>query len=211
MRRWGLSVARHCFQIAPNTVPSPPRSTIHTMRANSLRTPSTALLVTGLMISSAVAARTRVRARRATRSWAPTPAPDAPTPLRIPARLRCRHWGGLGTGATPTRPQRASTAPIHDAALPPDALTVPDPAPVACGSPATADAAEDGSAAEADGSGDSAAACDFPPSVCADADWLVYFENPTCLDGYCHWEKQFMRCVGASCVNGTCRRNITAK
>ena len=119
--------------------------------------------------------------------------------------------GVVSDGGHADETTEGSIAPIHDAALPPDALTVPDPAPVACGSPATADAAEDASAAEADGSGDSAAACDFPPSVCADADWLVYFENPTCLDGYCHWEKQFMRCVGTSCVNGTCRHNITAK
>lgn len=150
-------------------------------RTNFLRGPMTTLLVVALLISCGGRAETDSAATGDSfvGPEAGTSTLDASTD---PARAQDVGNGGVMDGSNLIFVNEASNPPIHDAAASPDALIVPDPAPVACGSPASADAAradaaEDASGvAEADGSGQDAEACDFPPSVCADADWLVFFQ-----------------------------------
>jgi hypothetical protein len=55
-----------------------------------------------------------------------------------------------------------------------------------------------------------AGACEFPASVCADAKWLIYYDNPKCIDGFCRWEAVPHECPNCDCVAGGCMNNITA-
>lgn len=72
----------------------------------------------------------------------------------------------------------------REAAMPP--LDAGDPPVVAC----DADAQVDGGP------------CPAPPSVCADARWLVYYVGGACLSGLCQWEKKFVDC--GDCQKGAC-------
>lgn len=79
--------------------------------------------------------------------------------------------------------------PLADAGLPPDA-SVPPPV-VACG----ADAAE---------------SCPLPPSYCGDHEWLIFYQNPGCVDGTCHYEAWAKKCGAVEkCINGGCEYNFT--
>lgn len=117
--------------------------------------------------------------------------------------------------------------PVHDAGDP-DAFPVPDPPAVACKDNAidasTADSLDEAEAGdvskavdasdavdeEEPGEAGDGIACELPPSVCASPDWLVYFVNPTCVAGFCHWEKSYYSCRGSACVDGSCRSHFTA-
>ena len=62
--------------------------------------------------------------------------------------------------------------------------------------------------------------CQFPPSACADpscdggqcpgAEWVVYYDSPTCASGQCAFIKRYFRCTfNSACVGGGCRFNGT--
>jgi hypothetical protein len=94
---------------------------------------------------------------------------------------------------------------------PPDAqptapadVTFPDPAPMSC----SADAGDQGG-------------CEFAPAACATItvddggaahgrDWLVYYDNPRCVDGHCMWDRLYYQCSYGRCLSGACYVNITA-
>ena len=87
-----------------------------------------------------------------------------------------------------------------DAVLPPANVSFPEAPDVDCG-------------------GD-AAACPLPPSVCADPScdasacpglqWVVYYDNPTCVSGKCVYTNRYFECsVGTMCAAGGCRFNGT--
>jgi hypothetical protein len=57
-------------------------------------------------------------------------------------------------------------------------------------------------------SGGSSSSCELPRSQCDGPGWLVYFENPTCVNGTCKWEQNRSSCPG-NCVNGGCSLNST--
>ena len=83
--------------------------------------------------------------------------------------------------------------------------------------PATPDAGEqplvacgtDASSSDATADADASAECDPPPSRCADARFLVYYRDGTCVEGRCHWREEFYRCEQDCAVNG-CNSNRTA-
>ena len=52
-----------------------------------------------------------------------------------------------------------------------------------------------------------ASLCALPRSTCADSVWLVYYVGGECVDGWCHYEKRFQRCI--NCDNGGCREKGT--
>ena len=86
----------------------------------------------------------------------------------------------------------------------------PDAGSSGNGGPCTADAAPDGPdppALPCDPTSD-AAACDLPPSVCADTQLLIYYTNPQCVNGFCQWDKKAHCCV-LYCENGGCHGNLT--
>jgi hypothetical protein len=91
-----------------------------------------------------------------------------------------------------------TAGPDADPPLPAD-LMAPAPPDVAC--------ADDGSSA----------ACDLPPSVCAEplgcdagagacaSSWIVYYQSPRCVDGRCVWVQGYFQCSNRSpCQNGAC-------
>jgi hypothetical protein len=99
-----------------------------------------------------------------------------------------------------------SAPPDADTALP-SGFSAPSPPEVAC-----------------DGQADAAVACDLPPSTCAlftacDASalscgpqsiWMVYYQNPRCVDGRCVWDEGYFQCEGfTSCVQGACQGRAT--
>ncbi len=57
------------------------------------------------------------------------------------------------------------------------------------------------------GDASDAATCPTPPSVCANADWLVYYDHGHCANGLCVWTKTFHGCA---CANGSCMSHTTA-
>ncbi len=65
----------------------------------------------------------------------------------------------------------------------------PDPVDASCDS----DAADEGGI------------CPLPGSQCADARWLVYFDNGACVSGQCSWEKKYVDCSTIGCFSGACR------
>ncbi len=97
--------------------------------------------------------------------------------------------GGTGGDPDPYKP-----IPLVDGGVPPDAA-VPPPV-VACGADVGTDAGE---------------MCALPPSYCADYNRLVFYQNPECVDGTCHYEAWIKKCgIGQSCTNGGCEGNLTA-
>jgi hypothetical protein len=56
--------------------------------------------------------------------------------------------------------------------------------------------------------GTDAAPCSPPPSVCADSQWLVYFDNGQCVTEQCAWQKVRQYC-GNGCTNGACSSRPT--
>ena len=87
-----------------------------------------------------------------------------------------------------------------DAVVPPANVSFPEAPDVACG-------------------GD-AAACPLPPSACADPScdasacyglqWVVYYDNPTCVSGKCVYTNRYFECsLGTQCTSGGCRFNGT--
>ncbi len=52
-----------------------------------------------------------------------------------------------------------------------------------------------------------AAVCSMPPSVCANKDWLVYYDHGHCVNGLCAWTKHVYEC---NCSKGSCASVITA-
>ena len=93
---------------------------------------------------------------------------------------------------------------------------------VACGA-STAEAGSD-AATDADADMDATPAnpgifvdeaggeCGFPPSVCADGHWLVYYKYGTCMNGFCAWAKDYVYCPDgcSSGFFGSCQVSITA-
>lgn len=52
--------------------------------------------------------------------------------------------------------------------------------------------------------------CPLPPSVCYDSQWLIFYTNPTCMEGVCHFDALAMSCGNAEeCINGGCEYNFT--
>ncbi len=84
-------------------------------------------------------------------------------------------------------PEDASDAfaPDTSVLLGPDAAAYP-PAPKTC---------------DADGGNK---VCPNPPSVCANSDWLVYYENGRCVDGGCVWDTLWLQCQIHDCKQGYC-------
>ena len=78
-------------------------------------------------------------------------------------------------------------APNYDAPQPP-----PPPVPDAAAPPPEA-CVQDGGPA-----------CPLPPSVCADTNYLEYFENGVCVDGGCQFDSKLFLCT-AGCVHGACQ------
>jgi hypothetical protein len=87
-----------------------------------------------------------------------------------------------------------------DVVLPPASVIFPDAPDVACGGDA----------------GD----CGLPPSACADPScdggacyglqWVVYYDNPTCVNDKCVYTQRYFECsIGAMCSAGGCRYNGT--
>ena len=112
------------------------------------------------------------------------------------AALYCIALAGCSTSpkTLPAPPEDATTqedaascpfcnveASAYDVAQPqpPDAIAPP---PVAC---------------------DDAGTCALPPSICADPQWLEYFDNGTCEDGGCAFDVQFHFCDWG-CYDGGC-------
>jgi hypothetical protein len=57
---------------------------------------------------------------------------------------------------------------------------------------------------------DAAESCPLPASYCADYEWLVFYQNPECVDGTCQYEAWAKKCTGGhSCSNGGCETNFT--
>ena len=50
---------------------------------------------------------------------------------------------------------------------------------------------------------DDAGACPLPPSICADPQYLEYFDNGTCVDGGCEYDVALTSCP-YGCVDGGC-------
>jgi len=50
--------------------------------------------------------------------------------------------------------------------------------------------------------------CPLPPSVCADAEWLVYFVRGACIDGLCKWDRLMKQC-SSGCAAGGCKPGPT--
>jgi hypothetical protein len=127
----------------------------------------------------------------------PPLAPPGPSPARATPSAPADHPGatvavdaGVGVGARPD-------ATVH----PPDGLVAPPAPAIVCGN------------------SDSPEACPLPPEVCAldgDCDasadpgacqtsgWLVYYDNPRCVDGRCVTDPHFYQCQDHFCHNGAC-------
>jgi hypothetical protein len=67
-------------------------------------------------------------------------------------------------------------------------------------------------------SGSDTTACTLPASACAiyrtcdgsasacGAPWVVYYQNPHCMNGHCVWDENYFQCNGpAGCYNGGCQ------
>jgi len=87
-----------------------------------------------------------------------------------------------------------------DAVVPPANVMFPEAPDVSCGGDA----------------GD----CPLPPSACADPScdggacyglqWVVYFDNPACVNGQCVYTNRYFECsLGTMCTAGGCRFNGT--
>lgn len=87
-----------------------------------------------------------------------------------------------------------------DAVVPPGNVSFPEGPELSCGS--------------------DAAACPLPPSACADPScdagacpgwqWVVYYDNPTCVNDRCVYTKRYFECsLGTQCTAGGCRFNGT--
>jgi hypothetical protein len=80
------------------------------------------------------------------------------------------------------------------------------------GDPCAADAATDGpDPQETPCDRAHAGACDLPPSVCVNTEWLIYHANPECINGLYPWEKKVTACCCPSCccANGSCLMSLT--
>jgi hypothetical protein len=99
----------------------------------------------------------------------------------------------------------APPAPTYDAQpAPPDPTTPPpidagDVPVVQCGPRSDSDAGDGGDAGDAVSDprihvDPDAGECGFPPSICADGHWLVYYDYGTCVGGSCQWAKQYLYC-----------------
>jgi hypothetical protein len=107
--------------------------------------------------------------------------------------------GGEGAGscspAGAIANDASAVAPFDGGTFLPPNLTAPPPPSICC----------DVNAARG---------CDLPPSTCAvvagvDASpytaWIVYYENPRCLDGLCVWDQSYFQCLSSDiCVRGAC-------
>jgi hypothetical protein len=84
--------------------------------------------------------------------------------------------------------------PIADAGIPDG--DVPLEPVVACGPAADAGDAD---------------ICPLPPPTCAGPKWLIYYENPECVNGLCHFEAFAYDCTLSNydCLNGACQYNFT--
>jgi hypothetical protein len=114
----------------------------------------------------------------------------------------------IASGAPDGAGGHAGDAGAADAQrTPPDDVTFPPPPVVTCGADA----------------GDGGGACDLPPSSCADptcADasascdpwsWVVYYDNPRCVNGRCVWDRAYFQCASFDrCSHGGCVPNFTA-
>ena len=56
---------------------------------------------------------------------------------------------------------------------------------------------------------ETSAECEPPPSRCADARFLVYYRDGTCVEGRCHWREDFYQCK-QDCAGNGCNDNRTA-
>jgi len=53
--------------------------------------------------------------------------------------------------------------------------------------------------------------CLLPPSACYNSKWLIFYTNPMCIEGVCHFDALAMSCgPGEACINGGCEYNFTA-
>ena len=108
--------------------------------------------------------------------------------------------GQAGDVAPPQDMSQTSEVPADAALVPPDNVSFPDMPEMACGG----------------GPGD----CQFPPSACADPScdggicagfqWVVYYDNPMCVNGKCAYTKKYFECdISSYCSMGGCRFNGT--
>jgi len=57
---------------------------------------------------------------------------------------------------------------------------------------------------------DASDTCPLPPSTCYDTKWLIFYTNPTCVEGVCHFDALAMSCGNVEiCINGGCEYNFT--
>jgi len=95
---------------------------------------------------------------------------------------------------------RAPDVPAGAMLTPPAGFTFPEAPAMSCG-------------------GD-AADCQFPPSACGNiacdasacsaANWVVYYDSPTCVSAQCVFTKRYFLCGNSTaCINGGCRFNGT--
>jgi hypothetical protein len=114
---------------------------------------------------------------------------DAATDVSISNDLGSTNDGG-----------QAPEVPAGAMLTPPSGFTFPEAPAMSCG-------------------GD-AADCQFPPSACGNivcdasacsiANWVVYYDSPTCSSGQCVFTKQYFLCGnGTACIGGGCRFNGT--
>jgi hypothetical protein len=101
---------------------------------------------------------------------------------------------------TSTDVGHAPEVPAGTVLTPPAGITFPDAPPMSCGG---------------------AADCQFPASACANLGcdggacdpqaWVVYYDDPTCVNGQCAFTKRYFQCGNSTaCIGGGCRFNGTA-
>lgn len=54
-----------------------------------------------------------------------------------------------------------------------------------------------------------AGGCELPPSMCLNSFRLLYFMNPSCLDGMCRFDAIPQSCATGRCQNGACQGFLT--
>jgi hypothetical protein len=120
-----------------------------------------------------------------------------------------------GDAATDAQPDAPWWNPTDAQPIPttPPPIDAGDPPVVTCGSDAGSDAGEDADAgAPSVYVGPGTGECGFPPSLCADDHWLVYYDYGVCVGSLCQWEKKYLYC-SEGCSGGffgECNTSITA-
>src|SRR5258706_9317951 len=89
-----------------------------------------------------------------------------------------------------TTPEKSGASDDAGDASSEDARPLPNPPPIV--TPPTISCADAGMS------------CAMPPSVCADANWLAYFDDGECVDGQCRLITKYYFC-DTGCNGGSCK------